>query len=166
MILVGLGGNLPSAAGSPQETLAEALRRLELRGVSVLARSSWYRTAPVPASEQPWFANAVAAVATDLPPERLLALLQEVEAGLERVRGPRNAARTCDLDLLAYGTRISGPGESPVLPHPRLHERGFVLRPLRDVAPGWRHPVSGLSVDALIAALSPNQRVEKAPDPG
>jgi 2-amino-4-hydroxy-6-hydroxymethyldihydropteridine diphosphokinase len=165
MILIGLGGNLASDLGSPRDTLTEALRRLEAGGVRVLARSPWYRTAPVPISDQPWYVNAVASVATDLSPARLLRLLHEIEAALGRMRGAPGAARTCDLDILAYDDRLSGPGEAFVLPHPRLHERAFVLLPLRDVAPGWRHPRLGLSVEALIAALPPGHDAVKDDDP-
>ena|SRR5689334_9558596 len=162
MILLGLGANLPSAEGGPRETLLAALRRLDEAGVRVLARSPWYRTAPVPVSDQPWYWNAVASVETDLPPDALLAVLHAIERNLGRVRGERNAARSCDLDILDYDGRVSAPGDSPVLPHPRLDQRGFVLLPLRDVAPGWRHPALGRPVEELIAALPPGEEARRA----
>src|SRR5689334_4045871 len=118
MILLGLGANLPSAAGGPRETLLGALQLLDEQGVRILARSPWYRTAPVPASDQPWYWNAAASVATGLPPDALLAVLHAAERNLGRVRGERNAARSCDLDILDYEGRVSAPGEAPVLPHP------------------------------------------------
>ena len=123
-----------------------------------MRRSRFYKSAPVPVSDQPWYVNAVASVATELPPRELLALLHRVEARFGRARRERNEARPLDLDLLAYNDRIeAGEGGGPILPHPRLHERGFVLLPLAEVAPGWRHPVSGKSVAELIAALPPGQ---------
>ncbi|HYM32782.1 MAG TPA: 2-amino-4-hydroxy-6-hydroxymethyldihydropteridine diphosphokinase [Candidatus Cybelea sp.] len=167
MILIGLGGNLPSAKfGPPVATLAAALRRLPEVGVAVAARSRWYRSAPVPSSSQPWFVNAVVAVDTGLDPLTLLAALLQVETAFGRDRGTAGepwAARVLDLDLLDYDGRILnilGPPAGLILPHPRLQDRAFVLRPLLDIAPGWRHPVSGLDAAALLAAIAPAQRVE------
>ncbi len=163
VILVGLGANLPSPShGEPRATLAAALEHLVAAGVIVLRRSRWYRSAPVPAGDQPWFVNAVAAVSTAPPPVELLAILHAVERNLGRRRRARNEPRAVDLDLLAYDDLVQEPrpGEAaPALPHPRLHERAFVLHPLRDVAPEWRHPVSGDSVSTLIDKLGPEQAI-------
>lgn len=156
MILVALGANLDHPRfGPPRQTLEAALAALQHGGVTALARSRWYRSAPVPRSEQPWFVNGVASVETRLSPARLMTLLHEIEADFGRARRRRNEARVLDLDLIAYHDRVSGPGESPVLPHPRLAERAFVVLPLADVAPDWRHPVSGLSAAELADALDP-----------
>ncbi|MGE5201061.1 MAG: 2-amino-4-hydroxy-6-hydroxymethyldihydropteridine diphosphokinase [Acidobacteriota bacterium] len=162
MILIGLGANLASPEfGAPPGSLEAALRALQKSGVRIVARSRWYRSAPVPASSRPWFVNGVAAVETTLDPAALLALLHEIEARFGRVRRERNAARVLDLDLLDYEGRVSGPGDAPpILPHPRLGERAFVLRPLAEVSPHWRHPRSGIDVQALLAGLSPEQTAE------
>ena len=157
MIFIGLGANLPSRAGAPQATLDAALADLERAGVRILARSGWWETAPVPVSDQPWFINAVAAVETALGPADLLALLHRIEADYGRERLMVNGARTLDLDLLAYGGIVNPGPESPILPHPRLHQRAFVLRPLAELAPDWVHPVSGQPIAALLAALDPGQ---------
>jgi len=138
-------------------TCEAALEALAAAGVGVRARSPWYRTAPVPASGQPDFINGVVEAATGLDPAALLSLLHRIEADFGRVRGRPNAARTLDLDLLAYGAAVRDGPDAPILPHPRLHERGFVLFPLRDVAPGWRHPKLGKGIAELIAALPPGQ---------
>ncbi len=159
MIVIGLGANLPSALGPPRATLEAALDALGEAGVRVVARSRWYRTAPVPRSAQPWFINAAAAVATPLPPAELLALLHRIESRFGRQRGERNAARSLDLDLLAYHDLVVEEG-GLVLPHPRLQERAFVLLPLAEVAPDWRHPRLGRSIAELIAALPPGQSAE------
>ncbi|MDE0409633.1 MAG: 2-amino-4-hydroxy-6-hydroxymethyldihydropteridine diphosphokinase [Alphaproteobacteria bacterium] len=164
MILIGLGANLPSPEhGPPQATLAAALDALEARGARVLRRSPWYESAPVPPSGQPWYVNAVAEVESRLSPPALLDALLAVEAGFGRTRGVRNASRSVDLDLLDHGGLVTGPDEKPELPHPRLHERAFVLLPLRDIAPGWRHPASGRTVEALIEALGRPGPIRRLP---
>ncbi len=161
-IFVAIGSNLPiSRGGSPLESCERALLDLAREPVRILARSRWYRSAPVPAADQPDFVNGVARIATALPPCRLLATLHEVEHRLGRRRRARNEAREIDLDLIAYGRLCRSPGRSgggPVLPHPRLGERAFVLLPLAELAPGWRHPGSGRTVSELVAALPPGQR--------
>ncbi|MFD2263074.1 2-amino-4-hydroxy-6-hydroxymethyldihydropteridine diphosphokinase [Lacibacterium aquatile] len=153
-IFIALGGNLPSHAGSADLTLRSALDDLHAAGVIIEACSRFYRSAPVPVSDQPDFINAVARVSTDLAPAELLALLHRIEATFERVRTVRNAARTLDLDLLAYGDFVAN---EPALPHPRLQDRAFVLLPLQEVGPDFRHPLKGLTVTEMIAALPPGQ---------
>ena len=142
---VGLGSNL----AHPRRQLARALRALERMPASrVVAVSRSYRTAPIGApGPQPDYVNAVAAIRTSLTPRALLRSLLAIERRQGRRRDaatPRNAARTLDLDLLLYGgRRVHGVGMT--LPHPRMHERAFVLRPLADVAPHARIPGRGLA---------------------
>lgn len=160
MIIIGLGGNLPSARfGSPQATLAAALEALEGEGLRIVARSRWYESAPVPLTDQPWFVNGAAAVETALDPEALLALLLRTEQRFGRVRSVPNAPRVIDLDLLLYHDNVITVPGGLTIPHPRLHERAFVLLPLRDIVPGWWHPVSGRPLDALIAELPGDQTI-------
>lgn len=154
MILIGLGGNLPSNVGDPAATIEASLRALDDAGIAILARSRLYRSSPLPASAQPSYVNAVASLATSLDPAELLVRLQAVEALFGRRRSTPNAARTLDLDLLDYeGRLIDGP--MLTLPHPRMHERGFVLLPLAEIAPLWRHPRVGAALADLIAELPP-----------
>ena len=161
MILVALGANLDHPRyGPPRETLEAALEALQQSGVTILARSRWYRSAPVPPSDQPWFVNAVASVETGLSPVGLLATLHEIEASFGRARRRPNEVRVLDLDLLAYHDRVSAPGQSPVLPHPRLAERAFVVLPLAEMAPEWRHPESGSSAAELAGRLDPADTAE------
>ena len=155
VILIALGANVPSPAGQPAETLVAALRELARRGITIERQSGFYRNPAWPDPRDPPFINAVASVSTGLSPAALLDVLHEVEAQFGRTRAAPNAPRTLDLDLLDYnGTVQAGP---PSLPHPRMQDRAFVLVPLRDVAPDWRHPVTGQSVTDLIAALPPAQ---------
>ncbi|WP_337995595.1 2-amino-4-hydroxy-6-hydroxymethyldihydropteridine diphosphokinase [Oleispirillum naphthae] len=159
MILIALGGNLPTACGSPRQTLEAALLRFPAHGLAVAGRSPWYETAPVPVSDQPFFVNGVVCVETALDAAAAMAALHAIEAEFGRVRSVPNAARGLDLDLLDYRGEVRA--ASPVLPHPRLAERAFVLHPLRDVAPDWRHPVSGESAEELIARLPPGQKIRR-----
>lgn len=153
MILIGIGSNLESARfGPPRKIVAAALDALADAGVRVRARSRWYASAPVPRADQPWYVNGVAALETGLDADALLALLHRLEDRFGRVRSLPNAARVLDLDLLDHdGAIIDTP--SLVLPHPRLAERRFVLVPLAEIAPRWRHPLLGARARALLARL-------------
>ncbi len=162
MIFIGIGGNLVDENGaSPVETCRRAAARLDaVPGLRLRALSRWYLTDPVPPSGQPPYVNAIAVLRVERPgtepePDGLLATLQAIEAQAGRVRGERNAARTLDLDIIAMGEggQMVRDAPDPILPHPRAHLRAFVLVPLLDVAPGWLHPVLGLTVGALLRAL-------------
>lgn len=136
---VALGSNLDS----PRVHVTTALAELEqLPRSRVSARSHLYRTAPQGFAEQPDFVNAVAQLETELDPAELLAQLQNIERRHGRTRSFRNAARTLDLDLLLYGDRTIDSPELRV-PHPRLHERAFVLRPLTEIDPRLSIPGRG-----------------------
>lgn len=170
MILIGIGANLPSPAyGEPRAACGAALTSLAAAGLVIAQRSRWYRSAPVPSSDQPWYVNAVVRVQTALEPIDLLSLLLATERAFGRRRRDPNQARVLDLDLLAYGDVVveePARGSRPALtvPHPRLAERAFVLLPMRDVAPGWRHPVSGVDLETLIRALPKGQDTEAMVD--
>lgn len=160
-IFIGLGANLPGPHGSPRATLEGALVALERAGLRIVGRSRWYESAPVPKSDQPWYVNGVVEVDTDLDPASLLARLHEIEAAFGRTRTVRNEARPLDLDLLAYGDRVLTEEPRPLIPHPRLHERAFVLLPLAELAPDWRHPALGEGIQALIGRLPRDQITRK-----
>ena len=143
-VFLGLGSNL----GDREAALEEALRRLCGRGLRVALRSSTWLTEPVGGPPQGPFLNAVVSGTTALSPEGLLRACLETEREMGRVRTVRDGPRTIDIDILFYGdVRRETPGLT--IPHPRLHERRFVLEPLFEIAPALRHPVLGLTVAEL-----------------
>ncbi|HEV8644787.1 MAG TPA: 2-amino-4-hydroxy-6-hydroxymethyldihydropteridine diphosphokinase [Burkholderiales bacterium] len=142
---IGLGSNL----ADPLVQVRQALMELEsIPGTRVTARSSLYRTSPAGYLEQPDFINAVASVHTTLKPQALLAALLAIENRHGRTRAMRNAPRTLDLDLLLYGEEVLEE-EGLTLPHPRLHERAFVLAPFAEIAPKAMVPGRGRVRDLL-----------------
>ena len=141
---IGLGANL----GDPRAALTQAADALRAwPGIAALRLSPLYRSAPIDSSG-PDYLNAVAAVQTTLAPHALLEALQAIEAAHRRERPYRNAPRTLDLDLLLYGAECIG-DEALTVPHPRMHERAFVLRPLADLAPALSIPGRGPLADWL-----------------
>jgi len=163
MILIGIGGNLESTRfGSPRDTLSAALAALQSEHITILKRSGWYSTEPIPSSDQPWFTNAVASLATEIGAIGLLTVFQGLERRFGRVRREPNAPRILDLDILDYdGEVIDTP--TLILPHPRLYERRFVLAPIAEIAPTWRHPTLGLTAAQLLTQLSSEQKIERLP---
>jgi 2-amino-4-hydroxy-6-hydroxymethyldihydropteridine diphosphokinase len=162
MAVIALGSNLPWRDLKPSAILSAAITKLGDIG-RVEARSGWWKTDAWPDPKDPEFLNLCVRIRTALDPVGLMARLLEIEAAFGRERGRSNAPRTLDLDLVDAGGRIlsvAAEAGRPALelPHPRLQERAFVLLPLADVAPDWRHPKLGASVGDLIARLTPEQR--------
>ncbi|WP_425145368.1 2-amino-4-hydroxy-6-hydroxymethyldihydropteridine diphosphokinase [Deinococcus sp.] len=148
LALIALGANL----GQPELALRHARSELERLG-SVLAPSWLYRTAPLGGPpDQPDYLNAALSLHTDLAPQALLEALLDIERRSGRVRLERWGPRVLDLDLIGYGGRVLNT-PALTLPHPRAFERGFVLAPLNDVAPDWRHPFTGERVGAALARV-------------
>ena len=173
--LVALGSNATSRQGDPAKTVEAAVRALNRDGVRVVAQSGLYRTPFVPLGAGAEVINAAVLLATSHTPEALLAELHRIEADFGRSREVRWGSRTLDLDLVAMGPEIrpdrasfvrwqkmapsmqrSVAPDALILPHPRMQERAFVLVPAAEVAPGWRHPVLGLTVREMLLALPPD----------
>lgn len=152
MILVALGSNVSGPWGTPRETVLRALRELDVGGTRLVAASRLVETAPFGKVNQPSFVNAAARIETAMPPEALMLHLHDIERRAGRRRRLRWGPRTLDLDLLDYHGLIRK-GRLK-LPHPGIAERDFVLSPLMDVAPGWRHPVTRLSAKTMQGRLS------------
>ena len=152
--LLAVGANIAGSWGEPEVTLARLPRELEALGIKVKAISPLHGTAPMGPVEQPHFTNGALQVETNLPPLGLLAVLKALERNAGRTDGVRWGPRALDIDILAYGDRtIAIPGRLTV-PHPEMANRDFVLKPLADIAPGWRHPQSGLTVREMLMRLA------------
>ena len=161
MIYVGLGSNKPGKAGEPAEMMVQAIRLMDERGLGVRRWSSFYRTDAVPNAADPKFLNMVIESGPGTGPEALLIELHCRERQLGRRRNVPNEPRSIDLDLIDFMGVLRNGKRGPVLPHPRLHLRAFVLKPLLEIAPAWRHPVSKKSGFSLLKALDPQNRAQR-----
>lgn len=146
-VIVALGCNDKGVWADCRKALEAALARFRAEGIDVIARSSWWRSAAWPDPGDPPFLNGVVIVRTEHDPHALMTALGRIEEAFGRVRDVANAPRTLDLDLIAYG-RTSGDLDGLILPHPRAADRLFVMGPLAEIAPAWRHP-AGETAQAL-----------------
>lgn len=181
-ILIALGGNVASTVGLPSQTLVQAINSLVRDGLELRAVSRFFNTPCFPVGAGPDFVNAVVLVQSRRTPEDLLDLLIRLEAGFGRNRERRWGARTLDLDLLAMGDTVLPDaavqahwrGLSPdrqlaevpdrlILPHPRLQDRAFVLGPMADIAPDWRHPLIGKTTLEMLRARPASEIAEITP---
>jgi 2-amino-4-hydroxy-6-hydroxymethyldihydropteridine diphosphokinase len=164
IILLGLGSNLPGVWGAPRTTLARAMHKLTEAGLRILGISSLYTTAPVGTGRQPAYLNAVVMVEGALAPAALLRTAKRIERQAGRRVGRHWGPRQLDIDILDFGGRQIGNPRGRrrrgqlLLPHPEMHRRAFVLLPLSEVAPAWRHPRLGLTASALLGRLRSHER--------
>jgi 2-amino-4-hydroxy-6-hydroxymethyldihydropteridine diphosphokinase len=180
--VISLGSNAASQAGNPRANVVAALAGMAAAGLHPTAVSRVYRSPAWPPGSGPEFANACAMADTDLGPDEVLARLHAVEAGFGRARTARWSPRTLDLDLLFHGGSVlpdpqtwQGWRDLPpdrqrteapdrlILPHPRIADRAFVLLPLAEIAAGFVHPVTGLTVRAMLDDLPPGALVGVVP---
>lgn len=159
-VLIAIGANLPYAGQAARETCQRVVAALrDVPGLRIEAVSAWYESAPVPPSGQPPYINGVVRGVASLGPEALLEALQTIETRFGRERSIPNAARTLDLDLITYGSLCQNDSHL-TLPHPRAHERAFVLLPLQEVAPEWVHPSNGKTLADLLPDVA-NQEIRR-----
>jgi 2-amino-4-hydroxy-6-hydroxymethyldihydropteridine diphosphokinase len=141
-VLIALGSSLAGRFASREALLEAALDNFPAAGLRLLKRSAWWRSASWPDPGMPDYINGLALVETALSPHRTLAALRSIETEFGRRRGAPNAPRTLDLDLIAHGRLVLDQADL-TLPHPRAHARLFVMGPLAEIAPDWRHPLLG-----------------------
>jgi 2-amino-4-hydroxy-6-hydroxymethyldihydropteridine diphosphokinase len=150
-VVVALGGNLAGDFASSEALLDAALARFPQAGLPVLARSRWWRSAAWPDPSGPEYRNGVVIVETLAAPHAVLRALLSLESEFGRRRSQTHAPRTLDLDLIAYGRQVID-GPDLILPHPRAHQRLFVMGPLAEIAPDWVHPREGSTAAELARA--------------
>tara|TARA_B100000700_G_scaffold313516_1_gene398667 strand:+ start:1827 stop:2321 length:495 start_codon:yes stop_codon:yes gene_type:complete len=157
---VALGANLKKNKNlSLQENIQNALKYFPNQSIKLIEMSNWYKSEPFPKLNQPWYINAVVKIATNKSPENLLNSLHEIEDQFGRKRNKLNEARTLDLDLIDFNGIVNK--ENPILPHPRMHLRKFVLMPLKDIEPQWLHPCFKSKIDKLLLLYTKNQKISK-----
>lgn len=179
---VALGSNLETATRTSLEVVIKALELFAGAEIRITKQSQWYSAPAFPAGSGSEYVNGVVEIESCLQPNAILAALHNIESELGRTRPKRWASRVIDLDLLAYGAEIApnpatfthwqrlplveqlqAAPEGLILPHPRLQDRAFVLKPLAEIAPAWQHPVLGKSANALLAELPAEARDEIRP---
>ena len=165
-VYLGLGSNLHGLWGGPQDCLERAVAVLEEKNMEIGPVSRLYESPALGSGLQQSFLNRVLAVRTDLSPAGLVRELKSIERAAGRTQGARWGARPLDIDILDYSGRVlnwkrggrTGRASGLILPHPEMERRAFVLKPLDEIAPNWRHPVFDATASQLLAALEPRRR--------
>ena len=161
MIFLGLGSNLPSKYGDRFTNINLAISSLESYGIKVIKRSSFYKSPSYPDKENPEFINVVILVETYLPPVDLMSVLTFIEEKLERKRIKKNDPRTCDIDIIDYNSQILNLKYNNLdftVPHKELASRNFVLFPLSEISPMWKHPKTKKTINNLIQKLDEEEK--------
>ena len=161
MIYIGIGSNLNGKNNeTPLQNCKKALVELK-KEVNICKISSWYKSEPIPVSNQPWFINGVIEISTDKSSLDLLEFILSIEKVFGRVREKKNEARILDLDMIDYKKKILYIKNKLIIPHPRMHERSFVLQPLSELNPKWMHPIKKKGIKELIRNLNDKQKISK-----
>ena len=161
MIYIGIGSNLNGKNNeTPLQNCKKALVELK-KEVNICKISSWYKSEPIPVSNQPWFINGVIEISTNKSSLDLLEFILSIEEVFGRVREKKNEARILDLDIIDYKKKILYIKNKLIIPHPRMHERSFVLQPLNELNPKWIHPIKKKGIKELIRNLNDKQKISK-----
>jgi len=161
LIYIGIGSNLNGKNNeTPLQNCKKALVELK-KEVNICKISSWYKSEPIPVSNQPWFINGVIEISTNKSSLDLLEFILSIEEVFGRVREKKNEARILDLDIIDYKKKILYIKNKLIIPHPRMHERSFVLQPLSELNPKWMHPIKKKGIKELIRNLNDKQKISK-----
>ena len=161
MIYIGIGSNLNGKNNeTPLQNCKKALVELK-KEVNICKISSWYKSEPIPVSNQPWFINGAIEISTNKSSLDLLEFILSIEEVFGRVREKKNEARILDLDIIDYKKKILYIKNKLIIPHPRMHERSFVLQPLSELNPKWMHPIKKKGIKELIRNLNDKQKISK-----
>jgi len=161
LIYIGIGSNLNGKNNeTPLQNCKKALVELK-KEVNICKISSWYKSEPIPVSNQPWFINGVIEISTNKSSLDLLEFILSIEEVSGRERKKKNEARILDLDIIDYKKKILYIKNKLIIPHPRMHERSFVLQPLSELNPKWMHPIKKKGIKELIRNLNDKQKILK-----
>jgi len=161
LIYIGIGSNLNGKNNeTPLQNCKKALVELK-KEVNICKISSWYKSEPIPVSNQPWFINGAIEISTNKSSLDLLEFILSIEEVFGRVREKKNEARILDLDIIDYKKKILYIKNKLIIPHPRMHERSFVLQPLSELNPKWMHPIKKKGIKELIRNLNDKQKISK-----
>ena len=161
MIILSLGSNLPSKFGDKFDNLKFAMFFLKEYGILIDKESSFYETPSYPDKNNPKFVNMVISIITDLPPVDLMSVLIYIENKIERRRNKKNEPRTCDIDIIDYNNEVLDfkyKNLNLIIPHKELTSRNFVLFPLQEILPNWKHPKTNEIINVLIQKLPKEDR--------
>ena len=161
MIFLGIGSNLNSKFGDRFKNINLSIELLNTYKINVLKRSSFYETPSYPDEKKPKFINVVVEIFTELKSNELISSIINIEERLERKRDLKNEPRTCDIDILDYNGKITNFSYKNLIftvPHAEISNRNFVLYPLMEIAPNWKHPKTEEKIDTLITKLSEQNR--------
>ena len=157
MIYLGIGSNLPSSYGNRFKNINLAISYLKDKEIKLIKKSSFYETFSFPDKNNPKFVNIVIGVETNLSPQELMKDLILIEEKLERKRKKKNEPRTCDIDIIDYNNKIINfelNNSRLQIPHLSMYKRNFVLYPLKEICPNWKHPLTKKTIDILIKELN------------
>ena len=161
MIYIGIGSNLNGKNNeTPLQNCKKALEELK-KEVNICKISSWYKSEPIPVSNQSWYINGVVEISTNKSSIDLLEFILNIEEFFGRVRKKKNEARILDLDIIDYKKKILYKKNKLIIPHPRMHRRSFVLQPLQELNPKWIHPIKKKGLKELISNLNDKQKIFK-----
>ena len=161
MIYIGIGSNLNGKKNeTPLQNCKKALVELK-KELNICNISSWYKSEPIPVSSQPWYINGVVEISTNKSSIDLLEFILNIEEFFGRMRKKKNEARILDLDIIDYKKKILYKKNKLIIPHPRMHQRSFVLQPLQELNPKWIHPIKKKGLKELISNLNNKQKIFK-----